>query len=60
MTFWEKIYVPEILRGLAITNYHFVRNLMLHTAHLWTGKDVIGPSTTQYPDERKHYSEISR
>jgi len=27
MTFWERIYLPEILRGLAITNYHFVRNL---------------------------------
>ena len=35
MTFWERIYIPEILRGLAITNYHFIRNFMLHTAHLF-------------------------
>src|ERR1700676_1499338 len=61
MTFWERIYIPEILRGLAITNYHFVRNLALHTAHLFgLKKDVNATSTTQYPEERKHYPDNFR
>jgi hypothetical protein len=34
LTFWEKLYVPQILGGLKITFAHFFRNLLLHTAHL--------------------------
>jgi NADH-quinone oxidoreductase subunit I len=61
MTFWERIYIPEILKGLAVTNYHFVRNLMLHTAHLFgLKKDVNATSTTQYPEQRKHYPDNFR
>ena len=61
MTFWEWIYIPEILRGLAITNFHFVRNLFLHTAHLFGfKKDINATSTTQYPDERKRYPDNFR
>jgi hypothetical protein len=53
MTFWERIYIPEILRGLAVTNYHLLRNLGLHTAHLFGMKrGVNATSTTQYPEER--------
>lgn len=28
MTLWEKIYLPEILRGMAITAFHFIRNFV--------------------------------
>ena len=34
LTFWEKLYVPQIFCGLKITFRHFFRNLFLHTAHL--------------------------
>jgi formate hydrogenlyase subunit 6/NADH:ubiquinone oxidoreductase subunit I len=61
MTFWERIYLPEIIRGLAITNYHLFRNLALHTAHLFGfKKGTNATSTTQYPDERKHYPDNFR
>ncbi len=41
LTFLEKIYYPEIAKGLAVTFKHFVRN--------WIGKrDVV---TAQYPEE---------
>jgi hypothetical protein len=28
LTFWQKLYVPEILRGMAVTTRHFVVNLL--------------------------------
>ena len=34
MTLMERAYVPEILRGLAVTNYHFMRNLAVNLAAL--------------------------
>jgi NADH-quinone oxidoreductase subunit I len=61
MTLWERIYIPEILRGIAVTNYHFVRNLALHTAHLFgIAKHKRAAATVQYPDERKHYPDHFR
>ena len=33
LTFWEKLYIPQILCGLKITTTHFFRNLFLHIAH---------------------------
>lgn len=33
MGLWEKIYYPEVVRGLAITTWHFVRNMTIHTLH---------------------------
>ena len=33
LTFWEKLYIPQILCGLKITSTHFFRNLFLHIAH---------------------------
>jgi NADH-quinone oxidoreductase subunit I len=61
MTFWERLYLPEILKGLAITNYHMMRNLALHTAHMFgLAKDRKATTTTQYPEERKHYPDNFR
>lgn len=51
-TFWEKIYIPQILCGLKITSIHFFRNLFLHTAHLFgLMKDRSAAATIQYPEE---------
>ncbi len=33
LTFWEKLYIPQILCGLKITTRHFFHNLFLHIAH---------------------------
>ncbi|MDB5108125.1 MAG: nuoI [Candidatus Binatus sp.] len=61
MTFWERIYLPEILKGLAVTNYHLFRNLAIHTAHLFgLKKNENATATTQYPEERKRYPDTFR
>ena len=52
LTFWEKLYIPQILSGLKITFAHFFRNLFLHTAHrLGRFKYLSAGVTIQYPEE---------
>src|SRR5256885_13397272 len=54
LTFWEKLYIPQILCGLKITFTHFFRNLFLHTAHLLGRfKNLAASATIQYPEERR-------
>ena len=53
-TFWEKIYIPQIICGLKITSVHFFRNLFLHTAHLFgLMKGHRASATIQYPEEQR-------
>jgi NADH-quinone oxidoreductase subunit I len=47
MGWWEQAYLPEILRGLAITGGVFVRNML----RWMTGKK--GALTTYYPEEKR-------
>jgi NADH-quinone oxidoreductase subunit I len=55
MGLWEKLYLPEILRGLFITSRVFVRNM----AKWMTGRK--GALTTYYPEERRaDYAELNR
>ena len=52
LTYWEKLYVPQILSGLKITFAHFFRNLFLHTAHLLGRlKNIPASATIQFPEE---------
>ncbi len=52
LTFWEKIYLPEILRGIGLTSRHFFVNLFLHTAHLFgLLKDRSAAVTFEYPEK---------
>lgn len=52
LTFWERIYLPEIVRGVWITSRHFFVNLFLHTAHLFgLFKDRAASVTFQYPEQ---------
>ncbi|HDH57471.1 MAG TPA: hypothetical protein ENF16_02565, partial [Bacteroidetes bacterium] len=52
MGLWEKIYYPEVIRGLGITTWHFVRNMAVHIAHLFgLAKNSRGAVTYQYPEE---------
>lgn len=52
--FLERLYVGEVVKGLAITGRHFFRNLFIHTAHLFgLMKSRKGAVTVQYPEERR-------
>ena len=52
LTFWEKLYLPQILSGLRITFTHFFRNLFLHMAHqIGRYMNVRASATYQYPEE---------
>ena len=52
LTFWEKLYLPQILCGLKITFRHFFRNLFLHIAHrLGRLTHLPASATIQYPEE---------
>ena len=43
MTLWERIYLPEIIRGLFITGRHFIKNLIFMNRRI----------TIEYPEEKK-------
>lgn len=61
MTWWERLYLPEVLRGLAVTTYHFGRNLTLHILHaLGAAQETRAAYSTQYPEERKSYPDTYR
>ncbi len=52
LTFWEKLYVPQIASGLKITTIHFFRNLFIHIAHRFGRlRHLRGGVTYQYPEE---------
>ncbi len=54
LTFWQKLYLPEIIRGLWITSANFARNLTFHALHLiGRFRNVSAAVTTQYPEEQK-------
>jgi NADH-quinone oxidoreductase subunit I len=46
LTFWQRLYLPEIFRGMAVTLRHLVRN-------------VVSPGrmpTIRYPEQKRNYS----
>jgi NADH-quinone oxidoreductase subunit I len=57
-SFRERIYLPELIRGLAITTGHFLRNLFFgrdknpEVVHR-TGPNLV--STLAYPEEKRPY-----
>lgn len=54
LTLWQRVYLPEIIKGMAITAYHFFINLLFLSLRLigirLKGK---GPVTIRYPEERR-------
>jgi len=61
LTFWEKLYIPQILGGLVVITSRFWRNLILHGLHqVGIAKDISASVTTQYPDEYKRYPDNFR
>ncbi len=54
--FLERIYVPEIVRGLMVTGGRFWRNLFLHIAHqIGVAKNTAASTTIQYPEQYLRY-----
>lgn len=54
----ERVYVPELLRGLAVTTRHFLRNLFGKRDTNWDVVDRKGlshVSTVFYPEEKYEY-----
>ena len=61
MGLWERLYLPEIVRGLMVTGYHFWRNLIVHSLHqAGLAKNLEAAMTVQYPDERGPYPDTFR
>jgi len=57
LTFWENLYLPQILSGLKITFGHLFRNLALHSAHsMGLLMDRRASATFQYPEELRPLS----
>jgi NADH-quinone oxidoreductase subunit I len=57
MSFWERIYVVEVIRGLALTAAHFFRNLGTHIANQFRKEHERGETVTfQYPEDRRPQS----
>jgi len=54
LTLMERLYLPEVARGLFLTARHFFVNLWRHTMKLIGIKTLIpGAVTFQYPDVRR-------
>ena len=57
LTFWQRTYVPQVLRGLKLTAAHFFRNLLIHSMHrVGAWKQRRAGETVQYPEEVRGYS----
>lgn len=56
MSFLERIYVIEIVRGVALTFGRLARNFTVHLLHLFgLAKKVKAAASIQYPNERRAY-----
>ena len=54
LTWWQKLYLPEIIRGVCITGSHLIRNLIFHAFHkMGLFRHIAAMVTTQYPEEQK-------
>lgn len=61
MTFLERIYLIEIVKGVSFTFWKLVRNLTVHVLHLFgLMRDVKAAASIQYPNERRLYPERYR
>ncbi len=54
LTFWQRLYLPEIIKGMAITASHFFINLLvLSLRPIGIRLKGKGPVTIRYPEERR-------
>ncbi len=56
MTFLERVYVVEVMKGVYITFGRLISNFILHVLHLvGIRKDEAAAASIQYPEERRNY-----
>lgn len=60
LTWYQRLFVPEVLRGLAVTGGHFIRNLFggrdANPDVIYRKRELGNTvSTVQYPEERVSY-----
>lgn len=56
MTFLERLYLVEVLRGFFVTSGMLIKNFTLHSLHLLGLRRAVKASVSiQYPDERRQY-----
>lgn len=54
LNIWQKLYISEIARGIAITSRHFWRNIFFHVMHkLGFFKAVQAAVTIMYPEQKR-------
>ena len=52
----QRVYLREVLSGLALTARHFFANMGRHLAHALGRTEARGAVTIQYPEEHRPYS----
>jgi NADH-quinone oxidoreductase subunit I len=56
MSFLERVYVVEVVRGVTFTFGVFLRNFLYHVLHLFgQKKEVKASASIYYPEERRNY-----
>ena len=61
MSLWERLYFPEVCRGLMVTGYKFWRNLAIHVLqNFGLARGAQAAITVQYPEERWPYPDTFR
>ncbi len=61
MTFLERIYIVEVVKGVLITFTRLIRNLSLHILQLFGfAKKSKASQSIQYPNDRRDYPERFR
>ena len=61
LNFWQKLYFPEVFRGILITAGHFWRNLFFHTMHKFgLFKAISAAVTILYPEHKRKLALRSR
>jgi NADH-quinone oxidoreductase subunit I len=52
----QRVYLAEVVKGLALTARHFFANMARHTARALGKRSARGAVTVQYPEERRPYA----
>ena len=56
MSFLERIYLVEVVKGVKFTFGRMLRNFFFHVMHLFgLAKNTAADTVVQYPDERRPY-----